>query len=74
MRFEFRTGGIVCYVAEAVITWVDNGIIYSTKHRHRHPLVKVYWNICKDNRLQTINTDVDSQKTVLILIASLVLL
>ena len=57
------------------ITWIYmNGIVGSTIFIKIHPLVRVYWNICKDNRLQAVKTDVESRRFVLILFASLVLL
>lgn len=57
-----------------VVIWVDSiGNVGIDRHR-QHPLTRVYWNICRDNRLQAVKTDIDSRKVALILFASLVLL
>ena len=77
MRFELTREPLTAYQESRknIIIWMyKSGSIESTRFMLRHPLTRVYWNICKDNRLQAVKTDIDSRKVALLLITSLVLL
>ena len=78
MRFklEIEHSMTISYrVSGRVILWLGkSGIISSARYTEIHPLARVFKEIHKDKTLQTINTDVESRISVLILFASLVLL
>ena len=76
MRFELTREPLTAYRASKkyIIIWMYKSGTIASGFVRMHPLSKAYWNICKDDRLQTINTGVESRRFVLILFASLVLL